>query len=451
MLRRSVPKLWKWTPPRMTVMDNGMKVVSFSEESPSSCVGVISKIGARYEAEEKHRGCSRLLEMLAYGDHAVAGIQAETKVTNNREWMVYNVACARWEVSQAMEMLSKIALPRDITNEKLQSFKDFAVADSDKLKIEPSKILFELLHQAAWNNETLSNPAVGFSDIDSYAYITPDILHEYIHTMVQPDRLTLVGKGVEHNDLLKMAEATFTPILNNWEKHPIPDECLAPPTFTGGVRTMENLTAPSSLSKFQEKNNTHIGVMMEGVPIGHPDHITMLVTQTLLGGGMSFSAGGPGKGILTKLYRCLCRHTWLDGIEAISAGYSDSGLLGIYGQAEHQHNQNLLNLLCQQLATITDGISEAMVNMAKNKFLFQSFTGIDERAHSIGEIGKHTAINNTVWSAEELHARTAKVTLDRIDAFIRPRLQGEFIKCTYGNLEGFQDLEVKSLVRSFIR
>eukprot|EP01059_Diplonema_ambulator_P012957 TRINITY_DN2344_c1_g1_i1.p1 TRINITY_DN2344_c1_g1~~TRINITY_DN2344_c1_g1_i1.p1 ORF type:complete len:448 (+),score=121.60 TRINITY_DN2344_c1_g1_i1:57-1400(+) len=447
MFRRCAARL-RWTAPRMTVLDNGLKVVTYSEQSPASCVGVVSKVGCRYEGEGE-KGCARLLEMMAYGVEPEGGVQTQTEVTNNREWIVFNISCARWEVPEAMGMLSKIALPRDLTSKRLQSAIDLAIADLDKLRIEPSKILFEHLHQAAWDRNTLGNPTVDFNN--TFSDITPEILHKYVHSTVQPERLTVVGKGVEHEALIDYVEKTFTPVLEGWERIPLSEEVLKPSVYTGGVRTMENLTAPASFAKFEEKNNTHIGVMMEGVPLNHPDHTTMLVTQSLLGGGMSFSAGGPGKGILTKLYRCLCRYSWLDGIEAISASYSDSGIIGIYGQAEHHHNQKLLNLLCQNLATITEGISEPMVNMAKNKYLFQTFMSLDERANSVGEIGKYAAICNKVFCPEEVHQKVNEVTLERIDAFIRQRLEGEFVKCTYGNLEGFKDLEVKSLVKSFLK
>lgn len=39
-----------------------------------------------------------------------------------------------------------------------------------------------------------------------------------------------------------------------------------------------------------------------GVSVTDPDFIAFCVLQSLLGGGGSFSAGGPGKGMFTRLY-----------------------------------------------------------------------------------------------------------------------------------------------------
>ena len=71
----------------------------------------------------------------------------------------------------------------------------------------------------------------------------------------------------------------------------------------------ENLHAPQSYAKFEEDNRTLIGIMFEGVGRGHEDYHTMRVAQSMLGGGEAFETGGPGKGILTKLFReGLCRY-----------------------------------------------------------------------------------------------------------------------------------------------
>jgi len=54
------------------------------------------------------------------------------------------------------------------------------------------------------------------------------------------------------------------------------------------------------------------------------------VLVTLLGGGGSFSAGGPGKGMYSRLYqRVLNRHAWISNCTAFQNGYNDTGLVGL--------------------------------------------------------------------------------------------------------------------------
>lgn len=53
----------------------------------------------------------------------------------------------------------------------------------------------------------------------------------------------------------------------------------------------------------------------------------VVVLQTLLGGGESFSAGGPGKGMYSRLYRnVLNKFVWARGCTAFHSIYNETGL-----------------------------------------------------------------------------------------------------------------------------
>lgn len=54
----------------------------------------------------------------------------------------------------------------------------------------------------------------------------------------------------------------------------------------------------------------------------------VVVLQTLMGGGESFSAGGPGKGMYSRLYRnVLNKYVWARGCTAFHSVYNDTGLV----------------------------------------------------------------------------------------------------------------------------
>ena len=63
-----------------------------------------------------------------------------------------------------------------------------------------------------------------------------------------------------------------------------------------------------------------------------PDFFAFTVLNTLLGGGGSFSAGGPGKGMYSRLYlNVLNRYHWIYAATAYHHSYADSGLFCIHG------------------------------------------------------------------------------------------------------------------------
>ena len=80
---------------------------------------------------------------------------------------------------------------------------------------------------------------------------------------------------------------------------PSTQEINRPSHYTGGFLSLP--TQPPSLNPNQPAF-THIHLAFEGLPIASDDIYALATLNTLLGGGGSFSAGGPGKGMYSRLY-----------------------------------------------------------------------------------------------------------------------------------------------------
>jgi processing peptidase subunit alpha len=81
-----------------------------------------------------------------------------------------------------------------------------------------------------------------------------------------------------------------------------------------------------------------------------PQLVSVCVLQQLLGGGSSFSAGGPGKGMFTRLYlHVLNRNYWTESVEAFMSIHERSGLLGIDGACPPDKLVNLIQVPIFQL------------------------------------------------------------------------------------------------------
>ena len=74
---------------------------------------------------------------------------------------------------------------------------------------------------------------------------------------------------------------------------------------------------------------THLVVGLESPSfLDEHDFVTSCVINTLMGGGGSFSAGGPGKGMYSRLYlNVLNRYHFMFSATAYNQSYMDSGLL----------------------------------------------------------------------------------------------------------------------------
>ena len=76
----------------------------------------------------------------------------------------------------------------------------------------------------------------------------------------------------------------------------------------------------------------HLSIGLESCHYEDPDFFAFTVLNTMMGGGGSFSAGGPGKGMYSRLYlNVLNRYHWIYSATAFHHSYADSGVFCIHG------------------------------------------------------------------------------------------------------------------------
>ena len=108
---------------------------------------------------------------------------------------------------------------------------------------------------------------------------------------------------------------------------PLPFNLDAPSHYTGGFLTLPPLPPPANPAL---PDLTYIHLAFEALPISSEDIYALATLQTLLGGGGSFSAGGPGKGMYSRLYtNVLNQYGWVESCVSFNHSYTDSGLFGI--------------------------------------------------------------------------------------------------------------------------
>ena len=74
--------------------------------------------------------------------------------------------------------------------------------------------------------------------------------------------------------------------------------------------------------------------------------MAMSVLNMLMGGGGSFSPGGPGKGMYTRLYQdALARFNWISHISCNHSIFEDTGLFCYYGTSQPEHAGRLVDVM----------------------------------------------------------------------------------------------------------
>jgi processing peptidase subunit alpha len=278
--------------------------------------------------------------------------------SSTREALMYQAGVFHHHVPLAMKVLASTV------NEPLFTEMDEVVDaihyENEQMESKPETLMPELLHHVAWNRAALGNPMLCSADV--LQGLNMDKIAQYHARMYVPSRLVVAGAGVEHDELVQLTQELF----------PQPASTHSPVTksaYTGGHAMLEDNN--------QEFTHLHIG--FRGVGIQSEDLYALATLQLLLGGGGSFSSGGPGKGMYSRIYtRVLNRHWWVEQCNAFNFVYSDDGLFGVASACRPEYAGRMVQVVCDELASGTVTCAESA-----QKFLD------DESRVPHGTIGRH--------------------------------------------------------------
>jgi len=162
---------------------------------------------------------------------------------------------------------------------------------------------------------------------------------------------------------------------------------------------------------------SHIHIAFEALPISSDDIYALATLQTLLGGGGSFSAGGPGKGMYSRLYtNVLNQHGWVESCIAFNHSYTDSGLFGIAASCIPGKVGSMIDVMCRELQALTldtgfSALQTAEVNRAKNQLRSSLLMNLESRLVELEDLGRQVQVHGRKVPVMEMCRRIEAVTV----------------------------------------
>ncbi|KAK0646066.1 mitochondrial processing peptidase alpha subunit-like protein [Cercophora newfieldiana] len=462
----------------LTTLPNGVRVASEHLPDAFSGVGVYIDAGSRYE-NESLRGVSHIMDRLAFKStstrtsdemlETVEKLGGNIQCASSRESMMYQAATFNSAIPTAVELLADTIQDAQITEEEVAQQLETAEYEVKEIWSKPELILPELVHMAAFKDNTLGNPLL--CPEDRLSQINRDVVQKYREAFYRPERTVVAFAGVPHSEAVRLAEKYFgnmkalsppalsrsgsetsvdslssesssssstsassqqsrlspmsffknlsTSVTNNASvSKPIipitPEDLARPAHYTGGFLSLPIQPVPlnPNLQAF-----THIQIAFEGLPISSDDIYALATLQTILGGGGSFSAGGPGKGMYSRLYTdVLNRHAWVESCVAFNHSYTDSGLFGIAASCVPGHAVHMLEVMCRELHHLADtsvwhALNEVEVNRAKNQLRSSLLMNLESRMVELEDLGRQVQVHGRKIPVNEMTDRINRLTI----------------------------------------
>jgi len=413
---------------------------------------------------------------------------------------MYQSASFNASVPTTLALLADTIRHPLITEAEVEQQLETAEYEIGEIWSKPELILPELVHMAAYKDNTLGNPLL--CPQERLQFINKQVVEKYRDTFFRPERLVVAFAGVNHESALKLTEKHFgdmkprdEPLLTGtgletsfttpFDTPSTPSS----PSSTSSSSTTTPYSTPSStppstpqssklLSKIPFFKNlstsaphsasltslnpasinlslpshytggflalphlaphpspahpalSHIHLAFEAFAISSPDIYALATLQTLLGGGGSFSAGGPGKGMYSRLYtHVLNQHGWVESCVAFNHSYTDSGVFGIAASCAPERIANMLDVMCRELHNLTvetgfSALQEGEVQRAKNQLKSSLLMNLESRMVELEDLGRQVQVQGRKTGVKEMCRKIDALTVKDLRRVARTVMGG---------------------------
>ena len=173
---------------------------------------------------------SHFLEKLSFGrtekfesrDHILQDLEKHGGICDcqgSRDSLIYAASIDSRGLETIINILSEVVLRPQITDEDLDAAKkviSFELQDID-MRPDQETVLMELIHAAAYRGNTLGLPKL--CPPDNVQKISKELIYSYMKLYHDPSRMVLAGVGVDHDQLVELAEKYFNDNKPIWIKN----------------------------------------------------------------------------------------------------------------------------------------------------------------------------------------------------------------------------------------
>ncbi|GMI72397.1 hypothetical protein like AT1G51980 [Hibiscus trionum] len=413
---------------KVKTLSNGVRIASEQLPTPAASVGVFVNCGSIYETPISS-GASHLLERMAFKSttnrshlrvvREVEAIGGNTSASASRECMTYTFDALKTYVPEMVELLIDcVRNPAFLdweVNEELQKIK----AELEEVSKNPERLILEAVHSAGYCGP-LANPLLASETATER--LDSGILEEFVTENYKGNRIVLAASGIENEELLQIAE----PLLSDLPSGPQPKEPNS--VYVGG-----------DFRRRADSPSTHFALAFE-VPGGwnnEKDSVTLTVMQMLMGGGGSFSAGGPGKGMHSRLYlRVLNEYQQIHSFSAFNSIFNNTGLFGIYGSTSSDFVSKAVDIAAEELLLLaTEGsVSRLMIKRAQEATKSAVLMNLESRMIVAEDIGRQILTYGERKCVHSFLKMVDEVTLQDITNMAKKIVSSPLTMASFGDV-----------------
>uniref|UniRef100_A0A672NJP8 Mitochondrial-processing peptidase subunit alpha n=1 Tax=Sinocyclocheilus grahami TaxID=75366 RepID=A0A672NJP8_SINGR len=434
---------------KITTLENGLKVASQNKFGQFCTVGILVNSGSRHEAKYPS-GIAHFLEKLSFSSTAQFESKDEILLTlekhggicdcqTSRDTTMYAVSAEVKGLDTVVNLLSDAVLQPRLLDEEIEMTRMAVRFELEDLNMrpDPEPLLTEMIHAAAYRGNTVGLPR--FCPPENVEKIDRKLLHKYLQSYYCPQRMVLAGVGIEHEQLVQCARKYLLNVKPVWGVSTPANVDKSVAQYTGGiVKDMSDVSlGPTPIPEL-----THIMIGLESCSFLVDDFIPFAVLNMMMGGGGSFSAGGPGKGMFTRLYlNVLNRHHWMYNATSYHHSYEDSGLLCIHASADPRQVREMVEIITREFIQMTGTAGEMELERAKTQLKSMLMMNLESRPVIFEDVGRQVLATGKRKLPHELCELISNVTASDVKRVTMKMLRSKPAVAALGDLSELPSYE----------
>ncbi len=331
---------------QVTRLPSGLTVATDSMPHVETVsLGVWANVGARNETADIN-GVAHLLEHMAFkgterrSARAIAeeieAVGGHLNAYTSREQTAFYAKVLADDTTLAVDIIADILQHSVFDPEELARERAVVLQEIGQAEDTPDDIVFDHFQEAAFPNQPMGWPILGRAEI--VQGLSRQEISGYMKRHYAPERLILAAAGrVDHDRLVDLAGAFDS----------------LPRAET--VATASSRYVGSEHREDRDLEQVHVVLGFEGIAYGDPDYYAASVYSTLFGGGMSsrlFQEVREKRGLVYSIY-------------SFASSYTDGGLFGIYAGTGESEVEELIPVVCDELAKVADTLREDEIARAR--------------------------------------------------------------------------------------
>ncbi|XP_057169831.1 mitochondrial-processing peptidase subunit alpha isoform X5 [Ursus arctos] len=214
------------------------------------------------------------------------------------------------------------------------------------------------------------------------------------------------------------------------------------PLLTEMIHELERDMSNVSLGPAPFPELTHIMIGLESCSFLEDDFIPFAVLNMMMGGGGSFSAGGPGKGMFTRLYlNVLNRHHWMYNATSYHHSYEDTGLLCVHASADPRQVREMVEILTKEFILMAGTVDVVELERAKTQLTSMLMMNLESRPVIFEDVGRQVLATRSRKLPHELCALIRSVKPEDIRRVASQMLRRKPAVAALGDLSGLPAYE----------